>query len=62
MALNPADLAAACLQAAADDPGARSRVEAAAESFLRMSQQQVAMPLEHLVQTFISAVMGSPVC
>lgn len=110
MTLNPADLAAACLQAAADDPGAQSRclapagavhqprclylylgvsslwhvacsendqqpetiagrdchklrcrVEAAAEAFLQMSQQQVAVPLETLVQTFINAVTGAHV-
>jgi hypothetical protein len=36
-------------------------VEAAAEAFLQMSQQQVAVPLETLVQTFINAVTGAHV-
>ena len=37
------------------------RVEAAAQAFLQMSQQQVAVPLETLVQTFINAVTGAHV-
>jgi hypothetical protein len=36
-------------------------VEAAAQAFLQMSQQEVAVPLETLVQTFINAVTGAQV-